>query len=153
MNIGIKHDAEKPRMDLLDPDFLEGTAQVLTFGARKYEASNWRKGINTSRLIAAAYRHLGEVNKGNDIDPESGIPHVYHLACNIQFLSWMLKNRPDMDDRWVSPVKIDNAYVPRYLKDTMPKKDLELTALESQEKQPDNFELNQLFAKEDNGIK
>lgn len=97
---GIKHDGSKPRMDLLDADFLEEVADVLTFGARKYNAHNWRGGISYSRLIAAIYRHLGAINKGEDRDPESGHLHTGHIGCCIQFLDWMLKNRPDLDDRW-----------------------------------------------------
>ena len=65
---GLKYDGEKPRMDLLDADHLENVAKVLTFGAKKYAAHNWRNGINVSRLIAAAYRHLGAINRGEDGD-------------------------------------------------------------------------------------
>jgi hypothetical protein len=97
---GSKYDNDKPRMDLLDPDWLEGVADVLTFGAQKYAAHNWRGGIVYSRLIAAAYRHLGAINRGEDIDPESGKPHAYHLSCCVMFLSWMMKNRKDLDDRY-----------------------------------------------------
>ena len=97
---GKKHDNNKPRMDLIDPAFLEGLAEVLTFGAKKYDAHNWRSGIQYSRLIAAAYRHLGAINRGNDVDSESGLPHVYHLACCVMFLSWMMTERKDLDDRY-----------------------------------------------------
>lgn len=97
---GLKYDKEKPRMDLIDADFLEGLAKVLTFGSKKYAAHNWRGGIAVSRLIASSYRHLGAVNRGEDIDQESGLPHVYHLACCVMFLSSMLETRPDLDDRW-----------------------------------------------------
>jgi hypothetical protein len=100
ISTGLKYDAEKPRMDLLDADFLEGVAEVLTFGAKKYAAHNWRGGISVSRLIASSYRHLGAINRGEDTDGESNLPHVYHLACCIMFLSDMLKNRPDLDDRY-----------------------------------------------------
>lgn len=97
---GLKYDSEKPRMDLLDPLFLEDVAKVLTFGANKYAAHNWREGIYYSRLIAAAYRHLGAINRGEDIDPESGLPHTAHLGCCIQFLNWMMRTKPELDDRW-----------------------------------------------------
>jgi hypothetical protein len=99
-SIGLKYDHEKPRMDLLDADFLEGVADVLTFGANKYDAHNWRGGIAYSRLLAASYRHLGAINRGEDIDQESGLPHVYHLSCCSMFLSWMMKYKPELDDRW-----------------------------------------------------
>lgn len=99
-NSGTKFDDEKPRMDLLDGEWLEGVADVLTFGANKYAAHNWRRGISYSRLIAAAYRHLGAINRGEDIDPESGKPHVDHLSCCLMFLSWHMKNRKEFDDRY-----------------------------------------------------
>jgi hypothetical protein len=97
---GRKFDQNKPRMDLLDSEFLEGVANVLGFGANKYAAHNWRGGINISRLIAAAYRHLGAINRGEDIDPESGLPHAHHLGCTVMFLSWMMAHKPELDDRW-----------------------------------------------------
>ena len=97
---GVKFDQNKPRMDLLDSEFLEDVGRVLTFGAAKYDAHNWRSGINYSRLIAAAMRHLSAINRGEDTDPESGLPHTAHLGCCVQFLHWMMKNRPSLDDRW-----------------------------------------------------
>ena len=100
---GVKHDGAKPRMDLLDRTALEGLAAVLGFGAEKYAAHNWRGGIAQSRLIAAALRHLTALNDGEDIDPESGLPHVDHLGCCWMFLSNMQKTRPDLDDRYKKP--------------------------------------------------
>jgi hypothetical protein len=70
----------------------------------KTGAHNWRNGINTSRLIAAAYRHLGAINRGEDIDPESGLDHAAHLGCCVQFLDWTLHNKPELDDRWKNSV-------------------------------------------------
>lgn len=97
---GRKDDTEKPPMALLDSDFLEGVARVLGFGAQKYAAHNWRGGIQYSRLISAAYRHLSAINRGEDLDRESGLPHVYHLGCTCMFLSGMMETRPDLDDRY-----------------------------------------------------
>ena len=96
---GIKYDNKKPSLCLIDPDFLEGLAKVLDYGAEKYGRDNWRVGLSFSRLISSAYRHLGSINKGEDLDSESNLPHVYHLASNIMFLSWMMINRGDLDDR------------------------------------------------------
>lgn len=97
---GVKFDGEKPRMDLLDPLALEGLAKVLTFGAQKYAAHNWRKGIANTRLIAAMLRHLFAIMRGEDLDPESGLPHIDHVGCCWMFLSNNMKVRPEMDDRW-----------------------------------------------------
>lgn len=97
---GVKNDGAKPRMDLLDPLALEGLAAVLTFGAQKYAAHNWRKGIANTRLIAALLRHLFAIMRGEDNDPESGLPHIDHVGCCWMFLSNNMKVRPEMDDRW-----------------------------------------------------
>lgn len=97
---GMKYDGEKPRMDLLDAKALESLAQVLTFGAKKYAAHNWRNGIEYSRLTAAMLRHLMAIQRGEDVDPESGLPHIDHLGCCWMFLSNLSKTRPDLDDRW-----------------------------------------------------
>ncbi len=97
---GKKNDQEKPRMDLIDYEFLVGIAKVLSKGAEKYAAHNWRGGISYSRLVAAAYRHLGAFNTGEDNDPEWDLSHLYHLGCCIMFLAWMKNHRPDLDDRF-----------------------------------------------------
>lgn len=97
---GVKFDQEKPMVDLLEPEWLEGVAKVLTFGANKYAAHNWRKGIKFSRLIAALFRHLLAIINGEDVDRESGLPHVHHLSCCAMFLSWHMAHKPELDDRW-----------------------------------------------------
>lgn len=98
--VGMKYDQDKPRMDLLDATALEGLAKVLTFGANKYDAHNWRNGINYSRCVAALMRHLSAIQRGEDFDPESGLPHIDHLGCCWMFLSNFMKTRSDLDDRW-----------------------------------------------------
>lgn len=97
---GTKYDQGKPRMDLLDAQALEGLAAVLTFGAQKYAAHNWRGGINNSRLVAALLRHTFAILRGEYIDPESGLPHIDHVGCCWMFLSNNMKNRPDLNDLW-----------------------------------------------------
>lgn len=97
---GIKLDGEKPRTDLLDADFMLGVSRVLTFGAKKYSAHNWRGGITYSRLISAILRHTFAILLGEDIDEETGELHTAHLGCEVMFLHWMLLHRKDMDDRW-----------------------------------------------------
>ena len=96
---GVKFDSDKPRMDLLDAYAIEQLAQVLTFGASKYAAQNWRHGISKSRLLAAAFRHLFAYLRGEDKDRESGLSHVAHAMCCCMFLLG-LEHRADLDDRW-----------------------------------------------------
>lgn len=96
---GTKFDSAKPDFSLIDPFASEGLAKVLTFGKVKYGAYNWLKGIAYSRLIAATERHLNAIKKGEDTDPESGLPHVDHAMCNLMFLSRFMKTKPELDDR------------------------------------------------------
>jgi hypothetical protein len=96
---GTKHDSGKPMMDLLDPLAMEQLAKVLTFGAQKYAAHNWRKGIKQSRLIAALLRHTFAHMSGQNLDEESGLPHIAHAMCCCMFLLG-LANRQDLDDRF-----------------------------------------------------
>lgn len=96
---GVKHDTGKLPLDLLDPTALEGLAAVLQFGANKYAAHNWRGGLSYTRLIAALLRHLFAILRGEDTDPESGLPHIDHVGCCWMFLSNMMKTRSDLDDR------------------------------------------------------
>lgn len=96
----MKFDTDKPMMDLVRPEFVQGVASVLTFGAQKYAAHNWTKGLDYSRLIAALKRHLAEIEKGNDFDEESGLRHVYHVGCCTMFLACFQEwNREELDDR------------------------------------------------------
>lgn len=87
-------------MELLSEVALEGLAEVLTFGARKYGPDNWRKGMEWRRLIGAALRHLMAFSRGEDVDPESGLPHIDHLACCAMFLSEYQKRKLGRDDRF-----------------------------------------------------
>lgn len=99
---GTKHDQEKVRLDLIDAEAVEGLAKVLTFGAQKYEAHNWRVGISNSRLLAAMLRHTFAIMRGEYTDPESGLPHIDHVGCCWMFLSWNFKNKPELNDLWKS---------------------------------------------------
>lgn len=102
---GKKLDTGKAQHDLLPYEALDEIAKVLTFGCKKYSRSDWAKGLKISRFISATYRHLGQFNNGEDIDPESQTLHIANAATNLMMAIWMLKNRPDMDDRWIKSIK------------------------------------------------
>lgn len=100
MSVGEKHDIGKPMIELIDPSFLLVLGDVLSYGAAKYEPENWRKGIPAGRLYGALQRHLIAFQNGEDMDQESGLPHLGHAACELMFLYWTVANLPDLDDRW-----------------------------------------------------
>ncbi len=103
----VKFDAEKLRFELISDVAEAGLAQVLTFGAKKYAADNWRKGMEWRRVIGALKRHLHAFSCGEDIDPESGLPHIDHAMCCVMFLSEYQKLQLGTDDRFKGVVKCD----------------------------------------------
>ena len=96
MSTGVKHDSGKPAMELIDADAMEDLARVLEFGRRKYGAHNWRGGIGIGRLIGAALRHTFAFMRGEDTDPESGLPHLAHAMCSIMFAMWTVRHHPGL---------------------------------------------------------
>lgn len=107
---GTKHDDGKPRYDLLPEPALEAMARVLAYGAQKYGEHNWRAGMSWSRLFAATLRHLWAFWRGEDNDPESGLPHLAHAQTNIAFLIAFTKDKPVFDDRWKGDPEPDITY-------------------------------------------
>ncbi len=97
---GVKFDGEKIQMDLLSARWLFGVGEVLTYGAKKYAAHNWRKGISRARLLAATLRHVFAYLRGEDCDPETGLLHLHHASCCLMFAAELHYTRPDLDDRY-----------------------------------------------------
>ncbi len=68
---------------------LTAVARIREYGNRKYEAGgpdNW-KNVDPQRWREAAFRHfLAYLDDPLGLDEESGLPHLWHLACNIAFL-------------------------------------------------------------------
>lgn len=102
---GAKYDNEKEPMALLSGFWLRGVAKVLAFGARKYAKHNWRGGIEQSRLLSAALRHLFASVDGEDNDPETGLSHLLHASCCLMFAYELSVTRPDLDDRYKAPTE------------------------------------------------
>jgi hypothetical protein len=84
---GRKFDGGKLRYGLLPPLALKATTDVLTFGAEKYEADNWKKVPDSKRrYFDALQRHVWAWKEGEQIDPESGKHHLAHALCCLMFL-------------------------------------------------------------------
>jgi hypothetical protein len=95
----VKADTGKVPMSLLPRSALTAEAAVLAFGAKKYAAHNWRKGMVWSRLLDAALRHLTAFADGEDVDPETGLSHLAHLRCCAGFLIEYQEKGLGQDDR------------------------------------------------------
>lgn len=96
---GKKFDNGKAPWDLLPFDAVEQIVRVLEFGAGKYGAYNWSKGMDHSRLFAAAMRHLTAHWRGENADPETGLSHLAHAGCCLLFLIAYQLRGDGHDDR------------------------------------------------------
>lgn len=87
-----KADIGKPRLSLVPSQIIRDIARVREYGNDKYgDPENW-KTVEPERYRDAAYRHLlAYIDSPAGIDEESGLPHLWHLACNIAFLCEMEK--------------------------------------------------------------
>lgn len=83
---GLKHDGGKPRLDLVPPEIIEAVGTVMTFGVQKYGEASYRQ-VDPKRYRAALMRHICRWLKDpHGVDEDSGLPHLWHIACNVAFL-------------------------------------------------------------------
>jgi len=85
-----KADAGKLNLTLVSRRIIWDIAAIREYGNRKYhDPENWRT-VEPERYRAAAFRHfLAYLDDPEGVDAESGLPHLWHLACNISFLCEM----------------------------------------------------------------
>lgn len=78
-------DAGKPRFDLLQWRALRDVAAVAEYGCRKYGDRNWEECADRwawGQLLGSTFRHLSAWALREDLDAESGLPHLAHAAWN-----------------------------------------------------------------------
>lgn len=85
-------------MDQIDPEDLIEAARVFEYGAKKYAAWNWAKGMAWSVPMACYLRHMLLADPRGQ-DDESGLTHRGHAVCNLIMLAHFSKLCRDMDDR------------------------------------------------------
>ena len=94
----VKADAGKPRLSLVPRKIIYDIAAVREYGNKKYPEGgpdNW-KTVEPERYRDALFRHLLKyLDDPSGADPESGLPHLWHLACNVAFLCELEKNKYD----------------------------------------------------------
>ena len=90
-----KADRGKPRPTLVPVSLIEAVTAIREYGCQKYhDPENWRK-VEPQRYRDALYRHWLAYLKGEQNDPESGLPHLWHLVTNGSFLIEMEANPDD----------------------------------------------------------
>ncbi len=88
-------------LHLIPPDAEIRIAEVFAHGAAKYGKWNWRdKPVGLMAYVGAILRHTNAIRRGEDIDPESGLPHLAHIAATACILmdanecKSLIDNRP-----------------------------------------------------------
>ena len=87
------------QLGALDPAALYVLAEVAGSGANKYSAHNYLKGYAWSLSYDALQRHLLKFQMGEDLDAESGLPHLGHAAWHCLALLSFLVRGLGTDDR------------------------------------------------------
>ena len=102
---------------LIPPEALEDIARVYGYGVKKYGPHNWRKGYPWSWSFSALMRHLWAFWRGEDLDPESGLPHLSHAGFHVMSLLAYRRTASGTDDRWRPDARVElrpNAHVPEF---------------------------------------
>lgn len=95
----VKFDGDKLPVHLVPIEAVHSLARVLQFGAKKYAARNWEKGMEWHRLYRAAINHLMLWFHNPDPDPESGLSHLDHAMACVSFLATYEARGIGVDDR------------------------------------------------------
>jgi len=102
---GLRYDSNKLGYHLLPVRALAEVAAVLDYGKNKYSSEsydatdNWRKGLSWRATVGSLLRHSFAFLRGEDRDPESGLLHMAHAACNALFLIHFSVTNGGTDDR------------------------------------------------------
>lgn len=96
---GGQKEVKLERFDLMPSDALADIARVYGYGASKYDNRNWEKGYEWGKSFAAIMRHLWAFWRGNDLDDESGLPHLAHAGFHVLTLLTFWRHYPQYDDR------------------------------------------------------
>ena len=95
---GAKSDAGKLDLTMVPPEIIKAVAVIRDYGNKKYaDPENWWR-VDPQKFHAALIRHA--VAMWEDpwaVDPESGYPHLWHLACNAAFLCEFYKEEHSDD--------------------------------------------------------
>lgn len=101
--------SKKAPLSLVTYECVKGISEAMYYGAfeskRKdgktgYGPYNWRQTqVRLSIYLDATLRHTFALANGEDKDPDSGLPHEYHIAANMNVILDARKHGALIDDR------------------------------------------------------
>ena len=82
-----KFDEGKRDYTLVPMDIIDAIEAIREFGLKKYsDPENW-KTVEIERYWKAVLRHTRAAwNDPYKKDPESALPHIWNIACNLSFM-------------------------------------------------------------------
>lgn len=96
------------RLGAVDPRALRILGRVAAMGAEKYATWNFLKGFDWALAFDAMQRHSMAFWEGEDLDPESGLPHMAHAAWHALCLVSFQARELGTDSRYVQPDEDDS---------------------------------------------
>lgn len=96
-----RYNSGKPELsyNLYCSDVNELEASIWAKGAEKYEAGNWQKGQSLVKGIDSLQRHVTALLNGEDLDKETGLPHVGHMITCAKIIARAYLKGGEFDDR------------------------------------------------------
>lgn len=91
-----KKDEGKLQLTLVPTEIIRAIARIRMYAVEnKYkDPDNWKQ-VEPQRYRDAMFRHmLAYLDDPDGVDEESGLPHLWHLACNCAFLCEMDAKSP-----------------------------------------------------------
>jgi hypothetical protein len=106
-NSGLRFDTNKPRYDLIPPEFMHALAEHFLHGTKKYSDRNWEKGMSWGTCFRAMMSHAWKWFGGEtyDVDPKMHEYKAHHLiavAWNALALYTYEVRKIGLDDRVVT---------------------------------------------------
>ena len=82
---------------------IDELSRVQLYGHSKYkDFNNYRKGMEVTRNLSCALRHIRDYLSGHDVDAESGFNPLAHALCRIAFTLQNIAEGTAIDDRYKS---------------------------------------------------
>ena len=83
---------------------IDELSKVQQYGASKYDSfNNYRRGMEVTRNLSCALRHIRDYLTGHDTDSESGCHPLSHAMCRLAFVLQNIHDGTQVDDRYKTP--------------------------------------------------
>lgn len=97
----LTFDGGKEPLANLPWEAIDAMSRVQAYGHRKYgDFNNYRKGMEVTRNLSCALRHIRDYMNGHDADAESGESPLAHAMCRLAFVLQNIADSKAIDDRY-----------------------------------------------------